>query len=137
MGEMDIPEERFVSAHRVGEKMWRGNRQHQAVVLKMATPTARIQFYMHRNNFNFNVDVDLTQGRERTLNFARLQVDRSANPATHRVVEFVYADLSGTLHLKSKSGHFYGFSSESEFLQLVRWLDKQQDVRHQTEAKLS
>lgn len=133
---VDISNDCFVKARRVEEKQSDGTKEHGSVVVEMSDPTSRIQFYMNRNNFRFHVEVDLTPGRLTTLTFAKQQLDSLVNPVAHQVVEFVYADLSGKLHLKSKSGQFYGFSSESEFIQLVRWLNEKQKNRHKNEVDM-
>ena len=126
---LDIADDKYESATRIGKKTFKDNKQHQCVLLKLNCPLARQQIYMSRNNFPFHLQVDLTPAREETLKFAEHQVSSGVNPGARRVVNFVYADLNGTLNLKSKDGQFYGFSTNNEFLSLVTWLDKQNNAR--------
>ena len=122
---LDIADNKFDSAHRVGLKYFNDGEVHQSVVLKMLCALARRKIFINRKNFKFQLYVDLTRSRETTLNFAKYELKNGLNLVATRVVDSVYAELNGTLYLKSNFGERFGFSSEAEFLSLVSWLDKE------------
>ena len=126
---MDIADEKYFRAYRVGEAYGKAGTKHQGVLLVMTCNVARTQIYMNRNSLRFDVAIDLTSSREKLLRFATYQINESVNPTSRRVAESVYPDLEGRLHLKSRTGKLYGFSTQEEFLSLISWLDRQENFR--------
>jgi len=126
---IEIGEDKYFTAYRIGEAYGKGGTKHQSVMLVMSCSVARTQIYINRNNLKFEVNIDLTSSREALFQFANYQITESINPTARRVAESVYPDLDGRLHLKAKTGKLYGFSTKEEFLALISWLDRQENFR--------
>ena len=120
---LQIPHNAYDRCHRDGPlKTYKGKKQ-QSILLKMKYWSDRDAIYANRKKLVFNVYPHLTARRSEILYFAKDQVN-SADPSLNRNIDFVFVDRICRLMVRTKSGKFYGFNSENEFLTLVSWIAK-------------
>lgn len=118
---LDIRDWEFDRAHRIGKKYMKKGKTYQKVILRLCSWRCRNEIYINRKQLHFFVSADLTDARQKTLDFARNQLE--IDPSAKRVIDYIFVDDNCKLKLKSNSKKYFAFSTMDEFLCLVSWLD--------------
>jgi hypothetical protein len=88
----------------------------QPVIVRFTSWFARNEVYSARRKLNYRIRADLTPRRKQILDSAR---DLIASRKLNTIIDFVAADRNCRLIVRTTSGAFHGFSSETEFSNLV------------------